>query len=270
MNAVLIQAAVTVKRLSRSKVLLAVLIIVVVILGLMSSSAVIMNLSLEAGEEGVRAQAVTGVLVGTAFLTSIFASLIALIIGVTTVSADIRQATIFSVLSKPIHRWQYLWGSYLGSVIYLLLIWGIFAALFLGTAYVVEDSLDRIHWLAVAGHVVLSIVLLSIAFFFAQAVNPWIAGALAILVYNGESLVGLIEVLARKLEVTLSLTAKRALGYIFPATDRLDLLERMLGSRAIELPALGWAFLHLIDYALVMVVLATLLFNHRELRQETE
>jgi|GEM_PF-1490616 len=270
MNNLLAQIALTLKRLIRNRLIIAVFIVAILILGLLGSAIVAHDIMVETGQGEAARGAASGALVGADFFTGVFSNLIAIIIGATIIRSDIKDGTIFSVLSKPIERWQYLLGSYIGSAVYLLLVWSIFAWLFLGLVFYVEGSLDRAHGLILARQIILSMLLFSLAFFLSQLLNSWIAGALAILVYNGESLVSLFDLIARKLVGPLSLQARAAFGYIFPAVDRLDFLNQLLTGDPVEPLQVGWIFLHLADYSLVMVALALLVFSRKELSQVSD
>lgn len=50
-------------------------------------------------------------------LTSIMAFVLAVIMGTTIIPGELGRRTLYNTLSKPVHRWQYYLGKYIGIVI---------------------------------------------------------------------------------------------------------------------------------------------------------
>ncbi|MCS6901954.1 MAG: ABC transporter permease subunit [Myxococcales bacterium] len=51
---------------------------------------------------------------------SLYAILVAVVVGGTSLYRELEQKTIYPILARPIHRWEYLVGKYLGTVLTLL------------------------------------------------------------------------------------------------------------------------------------------------------
>lgn len=51
---------------------------------------------------------------------SVFGTLIAIFIGIGLVHKEIERRTVYTLLSKPIHRWEFILGKYLGLLFTLL------------------------------------------------------------------------------------------------------------------------------------------------------
>ena len=75
--------------------------------------------------------------------TSLFGTLIAIFLGIGLVFKEIERRSIYAIISKPIHRFQFLMGKYLGLVLTLLSTVGIMALLVSGLARVIDG-----HWTA--------------------------------------------------------------------------------------------------------------------------
>ncbi|MCS6817575.1 MAG: ABC transporter permease [Blastocatellia bacterium] len=260
MNGLFVQAWLTVRRAMASKMILAVLLLGLVVLALTS-----VGIAVALREETSPLVRAEGAMLLFALLAGGFGNFIALVLGATLVRADLRDGTILSVLSKPIPRWAYVVGSYLGCALSLLLAWAIFALLFLGLAYALGGEINRAHAWILLGRVLLALVLLSTAFFFSILTSAWIAAALALIVYYGDSFVALLVSLLRPVVGEVSERTRALLGYPFPATERLDSLFGMLIGQPQDAPAMGMLFLHLADYAAVMLVLAVWVFERKDI-----
>src|SRR5579859_3530429 len=61
---------------------------------------------------------------------SIFGLLIAIFIGISLVWKEIERRTIYNVLSRPVRRWEFILGKYLGLVLTLLVNTSVMTAAF--------------------------------------------------------------------------------------------------------------------------------------------
>ncbi len=59
---------------------------------------------------------------------SIFGTLIAIFIGISLVYKELEHRTVYALLAKPIHRWEFVLGKYLGLLITLLVNVAVMAA----------------------------------------------------------------------------------------------------------------------------------------------
>jgi len=52
---------------------------------------------------------------------SVFGTLIAIFIGIGLVYKELERRTVYSLLAKPVHRWEFILGKYLGLLFTLLI-----------------------------------------------------------------------------------------------------------------------------------------------------
>lgn len=103
-------ATTTVGEAIRRRVLLVILLIGVLLLSIIPALSV---LSARA-EQSTMISTMYAVLRGTS-------ALIAIVLTIYMIPNEIDRRTIYTILSKPVQRWQFLLGKYLGSVLALLL-----------------------------------------------------------------------------------------------------------------------------------------------------
>lgn len=72
--------------------------------------------------------------VGLASL-SLFGALMAILMGTGLVYKEIEKKTIYSILSKPIHRYQFLLGKYFGLVLTLFVMLALMSVIFLALVF---------------------------------------------------------------------------------------------------------------------------------------
>lgn len=108
MNAIRAIAVTTVGEAVRRRVLLIILMIGVLLLSIIPSLGVL------------SARSETSTMISTMYFVLRFTSaLIAIILTIYMIPNEIERRTIYTILSKPVQRWQFLLGKYFGAVLAL-------------------------------------------------------------------------------------------------------------------------------------------------------
>lgn len=274
---ILIIALSVVKRLLRSKSLICVLLVNLIILALTSAPLIIAiedipNFGDKAAKEAAKDwfYTVPGII-------SMFISLVGLLAGVSVIRNDIEAGTIFSVLSKPVKRWEYLLGNYLGASCYLLLTWGMVSSIYFSCIYILSLYLGAQQWslhlVSMLARILLSLLIMSLGFCLAQRFTPLVAATTAVILYHGGALEEASSYLFHRLGVDIPYGVSQALAFPFPAINKLDPLFNLV-KNASQTPSypndLTWLLLHLLDYSVILVLLASWWFSSQELSPSTD
>ncbi|EDM79296.1 hypothetical protein PPSIR1_04128 [Plesiocystis pacifica SIR-1] len=152
----------------RNKVLA---ILVLFAVALMAFSLVLGQLSLHEEIRIIKDLGLAGI--------SIFGVIIALFLGVNLLSKELDRKTVYAIIPKPLHRWEFLLGKYLGMVVTM-------------TALVALMSLVLMAFLAVQGgrHGVTMVraeiliwlellLLMAVAMLFSSFSSPWLSAMMA-------------------------------------------------------------------------------------------
>ena len=110
----------TIKQAIRMKVAAVFLILLLVLLPVMGFSAT--------GDGTLKGRLQTFVSYGLS-LTGILLSLLTIIISIYTVASDIEQRQIYTVITKPIRRFEFLLGKLLGVILLDMILLSLFAAI---------------------------------------------------------------------------------------------------------------------------------------------
>jgi ABC-type transport system involved in multi-copper enzyme maturation permease subunit len=114
MNVIWNIASTTVGEAIRRRVLLVILLIGVLLLSIIPSLSIL------------SARSETSITIGTMYAVMRGTSaLIAIILTIYMIPNEIERRTIYTILSKPVQRWQFLVGKYLGAVLALALMIGL-------------------------------------------------------------------------------------------------------------------------------------------------
>lgn len=115
----------------RNKVLYVLLLFAV---GLIFSSVKVSQLSLHEELRLVRDMGLGGI--------ELFGVLIAIFVGVNLVYKELDKKTVFSLIPKPLHRWEFILGKYAGMVLTLAVQMAIMTAVLFGVMLLKDASLD--------------------------------------------------------------------------------------------------------------------------------
>jgi ABC-type transport system involved in multi-copper enzyme maturation permease subunit len=159
----------TFREAARIKVLYA---IVVVVVGVNLLAIALGEMSISQQTRVARDFGITGI--------SLFGSLTAIFVGIVLLYGEIQRRTIYSIISKPLARWEFVVGKYLGMVLVLTVLVALFAA--------AMAALLAYQGVAVSGPIAKALVLAwfevltvaAIAVFFSSFSSPFLSGTFAL------------------------------------------------------------------------------------------
>ena len=195
--------------------------------------------------------------------------LMAVFIGVGLVSREIERKSVYSLLAKPVHRWEFVLGKYLGLVgtiaVNVLLMT---VALFVVIAWLERKVPDPVLLKAVVLILGELALLTAVALFFSTFSSSGILSAGLTL---GVWVVGLFSEDLRGFSAVVSspflASAVRAVGLIVPAFSAFDIKAEVVSGR----PPVPWTFVALTlayaaAYAGALVGASMAIFSRREFK----
>jgi len=116
-------------------------------------------------------------------LQSIIGVLVAVATGTVLVHTEIRQMTLYTVLSRPIPRWQFVVGKFAGLALGLMV--GQAAMLGIGLGYLAATGAEVHHWLVIAGLLTALevLVMAAVSLCLTALTSPLLAAVLGLAVY---------------------------------------------------------------------------------------
>src|SRR5213078_1989690 len=128
---------------------------------------------------------------------SLFGSLTAIFLGVFLLYTEVQRRTIHAIVCKPISRWEFVVGKYLGMAVVLSVLVGVFAVAMVVMLVVQGAGVSG----GVAKAVVLSwlevVTVAAIAIFFSSFSTPFLSGIFALAMWVIGRLVPDLEAAAR-------------------------------------------------------------------------
>ena len=211
--------------------------------------------------------------------TSVFGLFIAVFIGIGLVSKEVERRSIYSLLAKPVERWQLVVGKYAGLVLTLLVNVGVMAvALYAVLAYMrlgVSPAVEKAWDARALDPALLKAIYLifaelalvtAIALVFSTFSTPLLSAAFTF----GLTLVGQYSTDLRNfqdvLDSPIAQRVARGLYWVLPNLAQFDVKSRVVHGQPVTAGYLGLVTLYALLYTAVLLVVATIVFSRRDFK----
>lgn len=194
-----------------------------------------------------------------------FSMLIAVMMSVLLISREVDSRMVFNILAKPVARWQFLLGKYLGLMFTVLVNLALMTALFLLVVLLYGAGLDPGLLLAAAMTLVEMAVLAAFAVLFAVVTRPILGSVLTLSVFVIGHVSEDIWMLARHLPSRAGRAAVGAVYYLLPNLERFNFKAEAVQSLAVSPAVVAWSLAYGTLYAALILFLACLHFGRKDL-----
>jgi ABC-type transport system involved in multi-copper enzyme maturation permease subunit len=195
---------------------------------------------------------------------SFFGALMAILIGTGLVYKEIEKRTIFTLLSKPIRRAEFILGKFFGLILTLLVMTGLMAVIFLALLFVHTSKID---WTVLAAllFIMLELVLITaVAILFSSFSTPILSSLFSLSFYLIGHFSWSLETLIRKMRPGAGRTIVRLLATALPDLETFNYKTEVVHN--LPVPAAAWltAPAYAIAYTAFVLALAVLVFRRRD------
>jgi ABC-type transport system involved in multi-copper enzyme maturation permease subunit len=201
---------------------------------------------------------------------SLFGSMTAIFLGVFLLYTEVQRRTIHAIVSKPIERWEFVVGKYLGMAVVLTVLVGLFAVAMSAmlTSQGVGVSIQVVRAVVLAWMEVLTVA--AIAIFFSSFSTPFLSGIFALAMWSLGRVTPDIEAAVKTGSGWIRTTSRIALE-IVPDVHLFSPSARTIDGAAVSIHGdfvtwsyVGLAFLHGLGWIVGLLALACLLFHRRD------
>ena len=194
---------------------------------------------------------------------SMFGILLAIFTGVSLVHKELDKRTIYTLLSKPIHRYQFILGKYLGMLftafVQLTILTIIFTLLLLYQQQFIDFNLYSaifLYWVEI-------MLITSMALFFSSFTTPFFSGLFTFSFFIiGRLMPDIYQVLTQlKSPVTWIMLKTTTL---LPNLQRLNIGPQIVHHEVLRADYLVSASMYAFGYIALFLLFAIVLFNRRD------
>ncbi len=195
-----------------------------------------------------------------------FGVLIAIFVGIGLVSKEIEKRTIYTIIAKPIPRYEFLLGRYSGLALTLFVNTAIMTVGFVLVLLLASVSLDMGLTKAI-GLIFLELLLIvAVAVMFSTFTTPTLSATFTLAIYVIGHLTGDLKALGDKLENPLVSGVLSLLYYALP-----NLAYFNVKSEAVHGIPISWNYILMAVsygafYAAIVMVAACLIFQRRDFK----
>jgi ABC-type transport system involved in multi-copper enzyme maturation permease subunit len=195
---------------------------------------------------------------------SLFGALMAILMGTGLVYKEIDKKTIFTILSKPIHRYQFLLGKFFGLVITLLVMLVLMSVVFLILIYLHTFSFEWKILLAIAFIFLELCLLTAVALLFSCFSTPILSSLFSLSFYLIGHFAWGLETLIKKIDSGVWRFFAQAVYTFLPDLENFNFKTEVVHNLPIPPPVLLYSILYGLFYTLFVLALATLIFRKRD------
>ena len=196
----------------------------------------------------------------------IFSAMIAIFVGIGLLHREVDRRTIFTILSKPIGRGEFLLGKYLGLVATLCLQILVMGLCFAAVSLLAGAPLSATHVAAIAMVAVEMALVVALALFFSAFTTPMLAafftGGIVLIGYATRDL----RILGERSEVASVQLITEGLYRFAPDLEAFDLSIHATHALPIEGADLLLPLLYAFGYVVLLLLAATWVFEQRDFR----
>jgi ABC-type transport system involved in multi-copper enzyme maturation permease subunit len=211
--------------------------------------------------------------------TSLFGLFIAVFIGIGLVSKEVERRSVYSLLAKPIHRYQMIAGKYAGLVLTLIVnvtimtaaLYAILAYMGWGVSPDIErawdaPALDPALLKAVVLILVELMIITAIALFFSTFSTPILSAAFTF----GFFIVGHFSTDLRNFEQVVDSPAAaklaRGLYWVLPNLAQFDVKAQVVHAQPVPLGYMMLTSVYGLIYVAVLLIAAMVIFSRRDFK----
>jgi ABC-type transport system involved in multi-copper enzyme maturation permease subunit len=245
----------TFKEAIRDKIFYSLVFFAVLLLGV---SVVLSSLSMGEQQKIIADFSLAGI--------NIFGVIIAVFVGIGLVSKEIEKKTVYTLISKPIRRWEFLLGKYCGLALTLLIYVSVMTLFFMLVLFLYSGGWQWNLLLAVFMIYIELLVVTAVALVFSTFSTPTLSAAYALAVYVLGHLTPDLKVIAGKAGNVMVAGLFNFIYYLLPNLENFNIKGKAV--HGVEISA--WYVFVSTSYGLVytaaLLLLASLIFQRRNFK----
>jgi ABC-type transport system involved in multi-copper enzyme maturation permease subunit len=200
---------------------------------------------------------------------SIFGLLIAIFVGIGLVYKEIDKRSVYSILSKPVRRAEFIVGKYLGLLLTLLINTAVMTAGFYLALFYQQRHLGRadLRPLGAVYFILLELgLVVGVALLFSCISTPVLSALFTFCVYVIGHFLSDIRFLGTQTHSAVLGKLTAAIYYLLPNFSDFDIIARTAHGQAVPGELYVSNSLYALLYTVVLISAAVLIFEERELK----
>ena len=197
---------------------------------------------------------------------NIFGVIIAVFVGIGLVYKELEKKTIYTIISKPIDRYQFLLGKYLGLALTLFVYISVMSAFFLLILYFSTGMLPlKLLWAVLLIFVEL-LVIEAAAVLFSSFSTPILSATYTLAIYVIGHLTKDLIGLAGKAKNEGAKAVLEFLYYLLPNLENFNIKSEIVHDMPVTFPFMAMALGYGVLYTAALLALSVIIFQKRNFK----
>jgi ABC-type transport system involved in multi-copper enzyme maturation permease subunit len=197
---------------------------------------------------------------------SVFGALIAIFVGIGLVYKELDKRTIYTIVSKPVTRFQFLLGKYLGLVFTIFVEVAAMSLIFCLIVFFESGSMDWMLLGAIALTFLELMIVCAVAIFFSSFTTPILSGMFTLGIYVIGHLTYDLYEFSSNFKGTAFEIMLKALYYVFPNLDNFNIRSNVVHGLPVDGDFLLFSVMYGLLYIVLLFVISSFIFNRRDFK----
>jgi ABC-type transport system involved in multi-copper enzyme maturation permease subunit len=190
--------------------------------------------------------------------------MLAIVVGTTMVYKEMEKRTVYLLLAKPVERFHFLLGKYLGMEMLTGLMIVAMAAIFSAGVAFLNAKFSPALLLPVLMIFFKVSIINAVALLFSSLTSPILGAVFTFCIYLAGTLSRDILAMSQKLPPGFIKSTLKVFYYILPSLGSMDLKNQAVYDQAILGPQVWWAVSYALAYILALIMITALAFEKRD------
>ena len=196
----------------------------------------------------------------------IFGVIIAIFVGIGLVNKELEKKTIYTIISKPIKRWQFLLGKYLGLAFTLLSYVAVMTVCYMLVLWLYTSTLPWQTLIAVLLIYVELLVVTASAILFSTFSTPTLSASYALAIYVIGNMTGDLRELAAKAGSAGASALLNFFYYFLPNLQDFNVKSEMVHNIPVTAGFVLSAITYGLMYVMAILAVSVLVFQRRNFK----
>ncbi|MFP4503028.1 MAG: ABC transporter permease [Candidatus Hydrogenedentota bacterium] len=195
---------------------------------------------------------------------SLFGVLVAIFVGTSLVYKEIDKRTLYTILSQPMHRWEFILGKYLGLVALLGVVVLVMTGVSAGYVLVLGGGLDTMYFLAALLIYAKLLLVTAIAILLSTMTAPILGAVIVFSLYVFGHATGVLRDLPPQFDDTTAKQVLEAVYYLIPNLANFDIRAEAANGVPVAARYIVWALAYGLLYTVAVLLLAVAAFEDKD------
>jgi ABC-type transport system involved in multi-copper enzyme maturation permease subunit len=196
--------------------------------------------------------------------TSVFGALIAIFVGTSLVYKEIDKRTLYTILAQPMHRWEFVVGKYCGLAALLAVVTVVMTGVAAGYVLLLGGELGAVYFQAVVLIYWKLLLVTAVALLLSTATSPILGAIIVFSLYVFGHATGVFLDLPAQFDGTFAKQLLEVIYYVIPNLSNFDIRAEAANEVAVSGAYIVWALAYGTGYTVVLLLIATLSFEGKD------